>query len=150
MGESHPLSKGLSLKRLGREITQNVSVLWSGCCSGAAMGKLPTAPPNLGTQTSEEQGTGPLHRGVGTRGSHLCFSKVLHRVREPREKHKDRSMPEMNPLQKIPHTSPPPAPPPPSKEGLFLGTIKVLTHSSRGRESEKKGRSQRRGGISPP
>lgn len=36
--------------------------------------------------------------------------------------------------------------PAPSKEGLFLGTIKVLTHSSRGRESERKGRSQCRGG----
>lgn len=36
-------------------------------------------------------------------------------------------MPEMNTAQKIPHSNP-------NKEGLFLGTIKVLTHSCMARE----------------
>lgn len=46
-------------------------------------------------------------------------------------------MPDMNPVQRIPHCNP-------QYRGLFIGTIKVLTHSCRGRERSG-ARSQCRG-----
>lgn len=103
-GECHPLSKGLSLKRLGRDRTQT-----SGSSGHGTPLELPWELCHQSSQATTSKGserTGPLHKGVGTCGSHLCFSKVLHRVRKSREKLKGRGMPEMNPVQKIPHTSP--------------------------------------------